>query len=362
MRSRSQDVVLDPGIRYRHILSATPLPAPDAVMQAAPPTPETVGAVMDAREGIRAVLDGEDPRLIVVAGPCSVHDANAAIEFADRLTALSDEVAGSLLLVMRTHFDKPRASVGWNGLIVDPFLDGSCRVNEGLVTARRLMAALASAGLPVAVSVSEPWVVPYLADLMAWAFIGAASSESSLFREFASGLPCPVGFKNSHDGTLDSAIHAVCAAARPHQMFGLAGDGWPASFATSGNIHGHLVLRGGMRPNCDAAGLARAEKALESVGLPVRFVVDCSHGNADRDPASQADTFRKCLAQSEAGASAIRGLILESNLEEGCQPLAADPTELRYGVSITDPCLGWETTAALVRAAAEAHARTMAGR
>jgi 3-deoxy-7-phosphoheptulonate synthase len=361
MRLRQPNAAVDAAIRYRHILSAVPLPPPAAILHAVPPTPQTVQAVLAAREAVRCVLDGEDARLIIVAGPCSIHDPDATIEFADRMIELSEEVAGSLLLVMRAHFDKPRASFGWNGLIVDPTLDGSSRVDEGLLIARRLMAALVAAGLPVAVSISEPWLISYLADLMAWAFIGAANSESLLFRELASGLPCPVGFKNSQDGSLDGAIHAVRATARPRQTFGLTENGGLASFATTGNTHGHLVLRGGVRPNCDDAGIMRARKALADAGLPPRLVVDCGHGNADRDPAAgPAGTFRSCLALTSSGQDAIRGLIIESNLEDGCQPLGADPGELRYGVSITDPCLGWDATAELIRAAAAAHARTMA--
>lgn len=361
MRADQPNAALDSGIRYRHILSCMPLPPPIEILRSVPPTPQTVDAVMGARESIRSVLDGEDPRLIVMAGPCSIHDPDAAIEFADRLSRLSDEVADSLLLVMRVHFDKPRASAGWSGLIVDPGLDGSCRVDEGLYTSRRLMAALAAAGLPVAVGLAEPWVVSYLADLMSWAFIGATSSATSLFREFASGLPCPVGFKNSQDGNLESAVHAICAAARPQQMFGLTETGALASFATSGNRHGHLILRGGTRASSDST-VARAGQLLTAAGLPVRVIVDCGRGTAGRDPANQVEAFRGYLAQLEAGQVAIRGLMLESNLVAGCQPLAADPGELQYGVSITDPCLDWETTETLVRAAAQTNARILASR
>jgi len=355
---------MDSDIRYRHVLSALPLPAPIDVLQTLPPTPHTIRAVPEAREAVRRVLDNRDRRLIVAAGPCSIHDPDAAMAYADRLAAISEEVAGSVLLVMRAHFDRPPSAFGWSGLLVDPHLDGSCRTDEGLLIVRRIMAALAAAGMPVVVGLSEPWSVSYLADLISWACFGAVSSESHLFREVAGGLPCPVGFKVSRDGSLESAIHAVCAAARPGRTFGMTEEGRLALFATTGNTQGHVILRGGSaRQNGDTAWLARAGQALDAAGLPRRVVVDCGQGSIGREAGDgQAELFRDCLARIEAGQTIIRGLFLKSNLAGGNQPLPADPEELRYGVSVTEPCLDWETTAALVREAAAVQARVMACR
>jgi len=335
----------------------TPLPSPSDLRQRLPLSVALASQVQAQREAIRAVLDGRDPRLLVVVGPCSLHDPVSALEYADRLARLAPEVNDQLLLVMRAYVEKPRTTVGWKGLVYDPQLDGSGDMAGGLELSRRLMLAMLERGLPVATELLQPLVAGYLDDLLGWAAIGARTSESQVHRELVSGLDLPVGFKNGTDGSLSIACDAMRSAAHPHQHFGVDGLGRPALVQTAGNPDTHLVLRGGHGgPNHDAASIALARAALEKQGIAARIMVDCSHANSGKDPLRQPAVLRDVLDQRLAGDASLRGVMLESHLFDGCQPLSAEP---RYGVSVTDGCLGWNGTEVMLREAAD---RLRAGR
>ena len=330
---------------------ATPLPSPTDLRQRLPLSTTLASQIQTQREAIRAVLDGSDPRLLVVVGPCSLHDPLSALEYADRLAALAPEVSDQLLLVMRAYVEKPRTTIGWKGLVYDPQLDGSGDMAGGLDLSRRLMLAMLERGLPVATELLQPLVAGYFDDLLGWAAIGARTSESQVHRELVSGLDLPVGFKNGTDGSLSIACDAMRSAAHPHQHFGVDGLGRPALVETDGNPDTHLVLRGGHSgPNHDAASVAVARASLEKQGIAARIMVDCSHANSGKDPLRQPAVLRDVLDQRLAGDASLRGVMLESHLFDGCQALSA---ELRYGVSITDGCLGWSGTEAMLREAAE---------
>ena len=330
---------------------ATPLPSPTDLRQRLPLSAALASQVQTQREAIRAVLDGSDPRLLVVVGPCSLHDPISALEYADRLAALAFDVSDQLLLVMRAYVEKPRTTIGWKGLVYDPQLDGSGDMAGGLELSRRLMLAMLERGLPVATELLQPLVAGYFDDLLGWAAIGARTSESQVHRELVSGLDVPVGFKNGTDGSLSIACDAMRSAAHPHQHFGVDGLGRPALVETDGNPDTHLVLRGGHSgPNHDAASVAVARASLEKQGIAARIMVDCSHANSGKDPLRQPAVLRDVLDQRLAGDASLRGVMLESHLFDGCQALF---TELRYGVSITDGCLGWSGTEAMLREAAE---------
>ncbi|MDD5332697.1 MAG: 3-deoxy-7-phosphoheptulonate synthase [Rhodoferax sp.] len=308
----------------------------------------TVGA---ARRALAEILSGRDRRLFVVVGPCSIHDTTAALEYAQHLKALADEVADQLFIVMRVYFEKPRTTVGWKGLINDPRMDDSFRIDEGLHVARRLLVDLNDLGLPCGTEALDPITPQYLGDLIAWSAIGARTTESQTHRELASGLSSPVGFKNSTDGNLEVAMNAMLSAAQPHAFLGINGDGQVAVTQTRGNAFGHLILRGGTVPNYDSVAVAEAEAALSAAQLPVNIVVDCSHANSRKNHALQTLVLKDVVHQIADGNQSIKGVMLESNLFEGNQKLGR-PQDLRYGVSITDACLGWDTTAACLREAA----------
>ncbi|MDD0844242.1 3-deoxy-7-phosphoheptulonate synthase [Pseudomonas sp. Gutcm_11s] len=336
---------------------ATPLPSSTDLRQRLPLSAALASQVHTQREAIRAVLDGSNSRLLVVVGPCSLHDPISALEYADRLAALAPEVSDQLLLVMRAYVEKPRTTIGWKGLVYDPQLDGSGDMAGGLELSRRLMLAMLERGLPVATELLQPLVAGYFDDLLGWAAIGARTSESQVHRELVSGLDVPVGFKNGTDGSLSIACDAMRSAAHPHQHFGVDGLGRPALVETEGNPDTHLVLRGGHGgPNHDAASVAVARASLEKQGIAARIMVDCSHANSGKDPLRQPAVLRDVLDQRLAGDASLRGVMLESHLFDGCQALS---TERRYGVSITDGCLGWSGTEAMLREAAE---RLRAGR
>jgi 3-deoxy-7-phosphoheptulonate synthase len=332
--------------------SAQPLPSPAVLRQRLPLSDALAARVHADRNAIRAVLDGRDPRLLVVVGPCSLHDPVAALEYAERLAALAPELSDQLLLVMRAYVEKPRTTIGWKGLLYDPHLDGRGDMAEGLRLSRRLMLDILEAGLPLATELLQPMAASYFDDLLGWAAIGARTSESQIHRELVSGLDLPVGFKNGTDGSLTIACDAMRSAAHPHRHFGIDALGHPALLETHGNPDTHLVLRGGHRgPNHDAASVAQARAALAKQGIAVRLVVDCSHANSGKDPLRQPAVLAEVIEQRLAGDVSLRGVMLESNLFDGCQPLSG---ELRYGVSITDGCLGWSGTERLLRETAEA--------
>lgn len=335
-------------VSARH--SVQPLPSPALLRQRLPLSNELAQRIRADRDAIRAVLDGRDPRLLVVIGPCSLHDPDSAIEYAERLAALAHQLDDQLLLVMRAYVEKPRTTVGWKGLAYDPHLDGSGDMAEGLSVSRRLMLDILERGLPIATELLQPLAVGYFDDLLGWAAVGARTSESQIHREMVSGLDLPVGFKNGTDGSLSIACDAMRSAEHVHQHFGIDDLGHPALMQTRGNADTHLVLRGGHTgPNYDPASIAAARVALEDQGLAPRIMVDCSHANSGKNPLRQPSVLESVIEQRIAGDSSLRGVMLESHLFEGCQPLAGP---LRYGVSITDGCLGWEATEAMLRQAA----------
>ncbi len=326
------------------------LPTPQQVKAALPLTDRARATVLRGRETVRRILDRRDPRLFVVVGPCSIHDLDAAREYAARLLRLAEEVGDTVYPIMRVYFEKPRTTVGWKGLINDPFMDDSFRIEKGLHLARELLLHLAEMGLPAATEALDPITPQYLSDLITWTAIGARTTESQTHREMASGLSTPVGFKNGTDGSLAVAINALHSAARAHHFLGINQEGQCAVFRTRGNRYGHIVLRGGNgHPNYDSVSVALAEQELTKAGLPVNIAVDCSHANSNKDPSVQPLVAENCVNQILEGNRSLVGLMLESNLHAGSQPIPADLSQLRYGVSVTDPCMDWETTAGLLR-------------
>ena len=315
-------------------------------MKAQLPTTDAANAtVARSRELIIRILRQEDPRLLVVVGPCSIHDQKGALEYATRLNALRQEFASRLEIVMRVYFEKPRTTIGWKGLINDPHLDGSQDIETGLKIARRLLLDITGLGLPTATEFLDPIVPQYTADLVTWAAIGARTTESQTHREMASGLSMPVGLKNSTDGSLQTAIDAMGATQHPHSFLGIDQDGVTSIVRTSGNPHVHIVLRGGRaKTNYDAESIHAAEEKLKAEKLPPVLMVDCSHANSSKQFAKQEDVWRSVIQQRVEGSRPLIGLMVESNLHEGNQPIPKNLKELRYGVSLTDSCIGWETT------------------
>ena len=330
----AQEVLMTP----EHLKSALPLD--DAVRD----------SVQQARQAVRNILSGEDHRLLVVVGPCSIHDPRAALEYAARLRELAGTVDESLFLVMRAYFEKPRTTVGWKGFINDPHLDDTFRIEEGLATARRLLIDIAALGVPLSTEALDPITPQYLHDLIAWAAIGARTTESQTHREMASGLSSAIGFKNGTDGGLDVAINALQSVSKPHRFLGINQAGQVSVIHTRGNCEAHVVLRGGSQgPNYDAASVARCEAALAARTLPANIMIDCSHANSDKDFRRQSAVARDAARQICDGNRSIVGLMIESHLEEGRQTLGPDSSTLRYGVSVTDACLGWQTTTELLQ-------------
>ncbi len=325
-----------------------------------PADPGSRATVAHSRAALRAILHGSDPRRFLVVGPCSVHDPQAAIDYAQRLNALAREVDDVLLIIMRVYFEKPRTTVGWKGLINDPGLDGSFDVERGLRLARELLLRINAMGLPAGTEALDPVIPQYFSDLVSWYAIGARTTESQTHREMASGLSAPVGFKNGTDGSLDVAVNAWLSALGPHSFLGIDAQGEVSVVRTRGNPDGHVILRGGREPNYDARALAAAVAALRAVGLPPRLVVDCSHGNSGKDPARQIQVLARVMAAMSDGASshALLGAMLESHLFAGSQRLAPG-ARLQYGVSVTDPCIGWDDTrTAILRAADQLRMRS----
>ncbi|WP_456374082.1 3-deoxy-7-phosphoheptulonate synthase [Thiolapillus sp.] len=306
--------------------------------------------VARGRESVKRRLKGEDSRLLVVVGPCSIHDPEAALDYARRLASLRDELESELLILMRVYFEKPRTTVGWKGLINDPHMDDSFCLEEGLHIARRLLIELAEMGMPVATEALDPISPQYLADLFSWAAIGARTTESQTHREMASGLSMPVGFKNGTDGSLAVAINALHAVSAPHSFLGINPEGRTAIIRTRGNACGHVILRGGGgSPNYTAEHVRRCEQALQEANLPCNIMVDCSHDNSYKNPENQPLVARNVLQQLLGGSASIMGIMLESHLQPGNQPIPRDKSKLRYGQSVTDACMGWEDTASLLR-------------
>jgi 3-deoxy-7-phosphoheptulonate synthase len=328
------------------------VPSPAEVRSRLPLSEAAARTVLAGRAALRAILDRKDPRLFVVVGPCSIHDPRAAIEYAGRLAALAREVEDTLLLVMRVYFEKPRTSVGWKGFVNDPHMDDSFRIDDGLVMARGLLMKIAELGLPAGTEALDPICPQYLADLISWYAIGARTTESQTHREMASGLSAPVGFKNGTDGGLEVAVNAIQSAKRPHGFLGVNQAGRTAVVRSRGNAYGHLVLRGGGgRPNYDTVSVRLAEAALARAGLAQNLVIDCSHANSMKDAGLQPLVLHDVVHQILEGNRSIVGLMLESNLFAGNQPIPEDLARLRYGVSVTDACIDWPTTEQTLRRA-----------
>jgi 3-deoxy-7-phosphoheptulonate synthase len=332
-----------------NVASSDLLATPEEVKRRLPLTARAADTVMQGREAVRAILERRDPRLFVVMGPCSIHDVAAAREYAGRLQALAAQVAPTLLLIMRVYFEKPRTTVGWKGLINDPDLDDSFHIEKGILLARELLLHVAELGLPAGTEALDPIMPQYLSELITWTAIGARTTESQTHREMASGLSTPVGFKNGTDGALATSINALESVRHPHHFLGITQQGQSAVFRTRGNQHAHLVLRGGGgRVNYDAVSIALAERQLAQANLPTNIVVDCSHGNSNKDPGVQPLVAENCVTQILDGNRSIVGLMLESHLKEGNQPIPKDLSTLEYGVSITDPCMDWQSSESLL--------------
>jgi 3-deoxy-7-phosphoheptulonate synthase len=334
-----------------HVKEIVRLLPPRALKTEMPMTGAAMATVTKGRETIHRILGQEDPRLRAVVGPCSIHHAPAALEYAGKLAALRGELQGRLEIIMRVYFEKPRTTTGWKGLINDPHLDNTHDIEYGLKEARRLLLQIAGLGLPAATEFLDPIVPQYIDDLITWAAVGARTTESQTHREMASGLSMPVGFKNGTDGRCQTAMEAMSAAMRPHSFIGIDEDGVTSIVRTTGNPAGHIVLRGGRaRTNYDAESIRDTEAQLAQAGLPRVVMVDCSHANSGKLASRQAEAWRSVIRQRLGGTRSLIGLMLESFLNEGNQPFPVpDPATLRYGVSITDACLGWEATERLLR-------------
>lgn len=338
-----------------HVKEVARLLTSRELKQALPATDLANRTVVTSRQRVMRILGQQDPRLLVIVGPCSIHDVEAALEYARRLAGLRQELAGQLEIVMRVYFEKPRTTIGWKGLINDPHLDGSYDINAGLHKARALLLQLNEMGLPAATEFLDPIIPQYIDDLITWVAIGARTTESQTHREMASGLSMPVGFKNGTDGSLQIAVDAMQSARTPHNFLGIDQDGLTSIIRTTGNSAGHVVMRGGRgRPNYDAASLREAEVKLTQAGLPAVLMVDCSHANSSKQHALQEEVWRSVIAQRVSGTRSIIGGMIESFLEEGNQPFPVPVSKLRYGVSITDACVNWKTTERMLRFGAEA--------
>ena len=332
-----------------NVVSSELLPTPEEIKSRLPMPLAAEEFVYRTRGALRRILDRDDPRLFVVVGPCSIHDLDAAREYAARLKALAPRLERTLIVLMRVYFEKPRTTVGWKGLINDPDMDDSFHIEKGIRLARELLLHLAEINLPAATEALDPIMPQYLSELISWTAIGARTTESQTHREMASGLSTPVGFKNGTDGSLTVAINALQSARQSHHFLGITQQGQSAVFRTRGNAYGHIVLRGGAgRTNYDAVSVALCERELEGAGLPVNIVVDCSHGNSNKDPGVQPLVAENLVNQIIEGNRSIVGMMLESNLHFGQQSIPEQRSELRYGVSVTDPCIDWETTEKLL--------------
>jgi 3-deoxy-7-phosphoheptulonate synthase len=335
-----------------NIESSQVLITPHQLQEKLPLTELAAKTVLQGRQDIQNILDGKDSRKFIIVGPCSIHDSKAAEDYAKKLKKLADKVIDKLLIVMRVYFEKPRTTVGWKGLINDPDLNDSFNIEKGLLTARSLLLKIAELGLPAATETLDPITPRYLAELISWSAIGARTTESQTHREMASGLSMPVGFKNGTDGNVQVALDAIQSARTPHHFVGINGMGETSMFKTKGNLYGHVILRGGAgHPNFDAATVTRLEEKLNKLNLPPRIVVDCSHGNSNKNHKAQAAVLENLIQQIADGNQSIVGMMLESNLYEGNQKIPNNLQELKYGVSVTDKCIGWEETEDIILSA-----------
>lgn len=337
-----------------HIESSRVLLTPQEIKQKLPLTPTAEKTVLTYRSELKKIIAGKDSRKFIVVGPCSIHDVDAAETYAQKLKGLAERVQDKMLLIMRVYFEKPRTTVGWKGLINDPDMDDSFQIDKGLILARTLLLKIAELGLPAGTEALDPIVPQYIGELISWAAIGARTIESQTHREMTSGLSMPVGLKNGTDGSIEVAINAMQSAREPHSFLGINQQGQVSLFKTKGNPYCHIILRGGGgKPNYDAAWVKFAEERLKAANLPQRIVIDCSHGNSNKDHHKQIKVFQNVVEQILDGHDSIVGMMLESNLFEGNQSIPKDLKDLKYGVSVTDKCIGWEDTEALIMAAYE---------
>ncbi|HLV77125.1 MAG TPA: 3-deoxy-7-phosphoheptulonate synthase [Marinobacter sp.] len=333
-----------------NIASQEPLITPEALKSKLPLSERAADTVANARQAIYDIMDGKDHRLFIVVGPCSIHDPEAALDYARRLKQLADEVSDTLLLVMRVYFEKPRTTVGWKGLINDPHLNDTFDIEYGLHLGRKLLLDINDMGLPTATEALDPTSPQYLQDSIAWSAIGARTTESQTHREMSSGLSMAIGFKNGTDGSLDVAVNAMNSVSHPHSFLGIDQQGRGAITRTKGNNYGHVVLRGGGgKPNYDSVSVALCEQALDKAGLRKSIMVDCSHANSSKDPAIQPLVMHDVTSQILEGNRSIQSLMVESNIHWGNQPIPENLADLKYGVSVTDACIDWETTEKAIR-------------
>ena len=340
-----------------HVHEFVPLISPDALKEELPISDRAARTVIEGRRTIQEILRKQDRRLLVITGPCSIHDERVALEYAERLNDLRQLVGETLYLVMRVYFEKPRTTVGWKGMINDPWLDGSCDMSEGLRRARKLLLNITEMGLPTATEMLDPITPQYIAGLVCWSAVGARTTESQTHREMASGLSMPVGFKNCTDGGLSNAMNAMIAAGSSQSFLGIDPHGQTSIVKTTGNPYTHIVLRGGRRPNYDSVSVREAVHLLHEKGLQESVMVDCSHANSGKRYQEQVVVWEDVINQRTNGNEAIIGLMLESNLHEGRQDSTGDLETMRYGVSITDACISWENTEKLFL---DAHAKLLA--
>lgn len=340
----------DKRVEDLNIESTTTLITPEQLKAELPISEKAVNIVEKGRQAVRDILDRKDHRLFLVVGPCSIHDVTAAKDYAERLKALSDEVSDTLLLVMRVYFEKPRTTVGWKGLINDPYLNDTFKIEDGLKISRKLLIDLSEMGLPLSTEALDPISPQYLQDLISWSAIGARTTESQTHREMASGLSSAVGFKNGTDGSLTVAINALQSVANPHRFLGINGDGQVSVVKTKGNPYGHVVLRGGGgKPNYDSVSIALCEQEIEKSGIANNIMVDCSHANSNKDPSLQPLVMDNVTNQIIEGNQSIVGLMVESHIKFGSQSISDNLDDLEYGKSITDGCISWEQTEDAIR-------------
>lgn len=333
-----------------NVLSEETLINPEALKQLIPASDAALETVANGRQAIKQILQRHDPRLFVVVGPCSIHDPDAALEYASKLKALADEVSDTLMLVMRVYFEKPRTTTGWKGLINDPLMNDSFNIAEGLKRGRKLLTDLAEMGLPTSTEALDPVTPQYLQDLISWSAIGARTTESQTHREMASGLSSAVGFKNGTDGGLEVAINALQSVSAPHRFLGINHQGQVSIIHTRGNRHAHVVLRGGGgKTNYDSDSVNACEARLIAAGIPANIMIDCSHANSGKDPARQSVVMADAAAQIAAGNDSIVGFMVESNLEWGNQSIPDNLADLKHGVSVTDACVDWAATQNMIR-------------
>lgn len=328
------------------------MPSPAEIKSLVPISEKAAATVIEGRATLTGILDRKDPRLMIVVGPCSIHDPVAGLDYARRLKRLADEVSDTLYVVMRVYFEKPRTTTGWKGFINDPRMDDSFLIAEGMERGRQFLLDVAELGLPAATEALDPIAPQYYGDLVSWTAIGARTSESQTHREMASGLSTPVGFKNSTDGSLDAAINGILSASAAHSFLGMNDEGFSSIIRTRGNQYGHVVLRGGGgRPNYDTVSVSLAEQALSKAKLPGNIMVDCSHANSWKNPEYQPLVLRDVTHQIREGNHSIIGVMIESFIEAGNQPILKDTSQMQYGCSVTDACISWDTTEAILKRA-----------